>query len=401
MNGRQVLRLLAVMAVVAGIGLAVHLRRERAWRAPASAAGGRLLPKLDVNAVEALRITDADGTVELHRRSGTWAVAQREDYPADFDAIQKLLVEVSELKSVREVRAGEEQFARLGLFPPDSKEKGWALLTLLAANGLESGRLLFGKEYSPGAGEPFERGFAAGRYVLVPSRREVALVSNAFASLVSNPATWLDKEFIRITEIKTARLVEGGKTVWELKRDKPADDLALVGLRPDEELDAARTGAVASAFAWAGFADIAGRLKSAADWGLDNPRMFQATDFDGFDFAVGIGVLKDGRHAATVAVAYRGPAERVPDTGETPEDRAKKDAAFRTQFAEREARAAALKQQTGGWVYLLEQPMVQKVLIPREALLKGKLEATANAVMPVAADKEDTGNAAAGAVDDK
>lgn len=389
MNGRQVLALLVVVAVVAGVGLAVHLRRERVWRMSAQEAGARLLPKLDVNAVEAIRITDGSGTVELHRQDGVWSVAQREDYAADFAAIQRLLVDVSELKVVREVVVGEAQYARLGLLPPGTKDKGGTLLSLWGANGLEAGRLLVGKEYTPAGAdaEPWGRGFAAGRYVLVPSRGEVALVSNAFASLVSSPATWLDKEFIRITELKTARLVENGNTVWELKREKATDDLTLVGLGPDEELDAAKTGAVASAFAWAGFADIAGRLKNAADWGLDTPRIFEASDFDGFEYAVGIGALKDGRYAATVAVAFKGPDERVPDKGETPEDRAKKAAVFKAQLAERQAKATALKRKTEGWVFLLEQPRVEKVLIPRNVLLKNTLATAAKAVTPTAAEE--------------
>jgi hypothetical protein len=383
MNTRQLWRLLVATALVVALGVVVHVAREKNRRTSGAGQGRLLLPSLAVNDVESVRILDGGGTLELRRKDTGWTVAQRDDYPADFGQIQALLQDLAALKATQVLRVGPAQLARLELAGAEdaSRSAGGAEIRLAGANGTELTRLLIGKEYrkSSDQADPYGfGGFPVGRYVRVPATESVALVSKTLGNVRSSPADWLDKEFVRVSEVRMARLERNGGPLWRLERDSAAATLALADAPADKEVDGAKVREVGSALAWASFADVAGRLQDPPQLGLENAHIYTVADFAGFEYSLRIGpVTPEGRYPVTATVRYQAPAGPVAAEGETPEEQAKKNDDFARRQRENQDKATALARRLDGWVYLVERHTLERLLVDKEAFLRA----------PAAADK--------------
>ena len=393
MNAKQLLKLLILVVVVAAAGALALWTQARHRQAGAAGVGGRVLPGLDVNQVAAVIVTDADGTVELRKKDGLWRVAQRDDYRADFAGLAALLRDLAELKAARTIEAGPSQFARLGLAAaaPTPAAGGATELRLLDAAGKPLAELRLGKEYrqdgkdaapnpmgmmgGPGAGG------AAGRFLLIPKTGDVLLVAKPLTQVTGRPMDWVNRDFVKLAEVKRAALAEGGQTLWEISRAQSGDPLKLAGLAKDEQADAAKLDAVAGALSWLSFAEIAPKTLKPADAGLDTGKRFTAEDFDGTRVTLTIGKPDHaGRLHLAATVAYAAPKAREAGKDEKPADREKLDAAFAKKQADNQQQAADLQERLADRIFLVEKTALDGILRGRGELLaeKPQPEAAAN-----------------------
>ena len=385
MNAKQLAKLIVAVVLVVGIGLALKAHRQSSLAPEGQSLGQLLLPALPVNDLQGLVITDKDGQLELSRKDGLWRVVQRQDYAADFGTIGNFLRDVAELKATQTVEVGVSQYGRLSLLPPDQKEKSGTEIRFVGKDGKDVATLRLGKEYqktSEGGAEGFmggQGGYAAGRYILVPSAKKVVLVSKPFTTITSKPTDWLDKEFVKISDVKDASLEENGKTLWQLKKEKAGDTLQLAEpLAAGEELDADKVRSVANAFSWAAFTDVLGQKVDPAVSGLNAPKTFKAADPDGFQYTVRIGSLnKDQKYHVAVEIGFVPVTERVADKDEKPEDKAKKDQEYAKKLEENGKKATALQQKLQGWVFLMDKYTLDNVLKERKDFIKEKPKAEA------------------------
>lgn len=385
MNAKQLAKLIVAVVVVVGLGMALSAYRRSSLAPEGQGIGQLLLPALPVNELQGLVITDKDGRIELSRKDGLWRVAQRQDYAADFGAIGTFLRDVAELKATQTVEIGASQYGRLSLLPADEKDKSGTEVRFVGKDGKDVAALRLGKEYqktsSEGAQAAFMGGgggYAAGRYILVPATKKVVLVSKPFANISSKPADWLDKEFVKISDVKDASLEENGKSLWQLKKEKAGDTLQLADLAAGEELDADKVRSVANAFSWASFADVLGAKIDPATSGLSAPKTFKATDPDGFQYTVRIGSLnQDQKYHVAVEIGFAPATERVADKDEKPEDKAKKDQEYAKKLEENGKKATALQQKLQGWVFLMDKYTLDNVLKERKDFIKEKPKAEA------------------------
>ncbi|MFA5206845.1 MAG: DUF4340 domain-containing protein [Lentisphaeria bacterium] len=388
MNAKQLLKLLILVVVVAIAGALALRTQTRHRQAGAAGVGGQVLPGLDVNQVAAVIVTDADGTVELRKKDGLWRVAQRDDYRADFAGLATLLRDLAELKAARTIEAGPSQFARLGLAPDAG---GATELRLLDAAGKPLAELRLGKEYRQGGGDAAPNpmgmmggpgaGGAAGRFLLIPKTGAVLLVAKPLTQVTGRPMDWVNRDFVKLAEVKRATLAEDGQTLWEVSRAQSGDPLTLAGLAKNEQADAAKLDAVAGGLSWLSFAEIAPKTLKPADAGLDAGKRFTAEDFDGTRVTLAIGKPDNaGRLHLAATAAYTAPKAREAGKDEKPADKEKLDAAFAKKQAENQQRAAELQERLSGRVFLVEKTALDGILRGRGDLLaeKPQPEAAAN-----------------------
>ena len=57
-------------------------------------------------------------SVTLEKKGDEWRVAERDDYPADFEKIRDLIKTLWALKAGQEMQVGPSQFGRLKVFAP-------------------------------------------------------------------------------------------------------------------------------------------------------------------------------------------------------------------------------------------------------------------------------------------
>jgi len=83
-----------------------------------------------VNDVSEVVIKDADSTLNLVRSSGTWTIKQADGYPALFDKIKPLILNMAGLKVLAKKTKTPSLYPRLGVEDIDAKGATSHLLTL-------------------------------------------------------------------------------------------------------------------------------------------------------------------------------------------------------------------------------------------------------------------------------
>ncbi|NCC52847.1 MAG: hypothetical protein EOM20_16755, partial [Spartobacteria bacterium] len=82
MSVKTLVILLVVLALVGGIAM---LATRKPAQEQSVEAGDRLLQDLEVNSITFVEISQGVETTRLERIDGTWCVANRFNYPADFE----------------------------------------------------------------------------------------------------------------------------------------------------------------------------------------------------------------------------------------------------------------------------------------------------------------------------
>ena len=379
MKAKQLLVLLVIAAVVVAASVWLYRQRSREWTGGGESAGigALVLPGLPVNDIVAMVVKDSAGSLRLEKRDGVWSVPDAGGYRADFEKVRALLVTLKELKVAQPVPGGDAYLERLNLQAPgEGVTAAGTLVTFLGTGDKELASLIVGKDHlqkgeSP---NPYMGGnWPNGKYIRVPGSGLVGLVTERFYAVTTQKANWLDKEFFKVGEKQEIGLTRAGQSVYEFKRAKKGDNLALTGLQEGEELDSGKVSALSSALSYATFDEVAAKDVKPEETGLNEPQVCRILDFDGVEYTVSIGRKTEaGKYYLTVAAKDVGLSERVKAEGET-EDAAKAaDAEFKKALGERQKRVQDIREKLSSWVYLVSSYTVEPILKERKDFLKAK-----------------------------
>jgi len=204
----------------------------------------------------------------------------------------------------------------------------------------------------------------------------VVVVNETFSSVEPKAKSWLDKEFIKIKDVKWATLSEGDAELWKLEqKEDDKTKLTLVGLKEGEELETGKISSVKTAFSYARFEDVAGPDAAAEETGMDNPKVFRTEDGEGVTYELRIGKKKGSEYHVAVAI----PEFKLPDAAEakedeSEEDRAKREKEHKEKCDELTKKVKELRERLDGWVYLMPSYSVEYVLKERSDFIKEKKE---------------------------
>jgi hypothetical protein len=374
MNNKQLSKLVVAFLAVAVIGWILVQKRNQSWSQGEASIGGQVMPEFPLNEVEKLSIQDANGEVTLLKTEETWKVEQRGSYAADFAKIRDLLIQVSEVKTLRPMQVGESQLGRLELLEPGSGDKAGTLLTFTGKEDKVLGKLLLGKQSmkksessSFGGGE-----FPDGRYLMADGDiNRISQVSEAFSSVNTEASQWLDKTFFKVEKLKSISLTHPESTnSWHVTRESDTADMVLVGLAEGEELDSSRSYSLKNVLSSPSFNDVVGPDTNLDDLGLDAPIAAELETFDGFSYAIKLGKPNaDEEHPMQVSVSASIAAERVPEENEKEEDKEKLDQEHAERVAELNKKLES-EQALDGVVFWVSKWTVDTLLKNRSELLK-------------------------------
>jgi hypothetical protein len=354
MNKRQVI-ILWVIAIALGAAVTVTklMQKDTAKSATSRSPGQTLFESFPATDVSTVDIQGSAGSVTLAKKDGNWAVAQREDYPANAGYVNEFLRTLGELKVTRGMEAGPSFAPRFGMDESASKAEDRGLTaTFKDAAGKEVARVSLGKNIESGADAgPMGGGASVGRYIRNHADDSgFYAVSEMFPSINAEPARWLADGFISPEKIKSITLSQKGKEepAWKLTRDTEEAEFKLEGAAGSEVLDTATTTPLKSLFSFARFEDIVPSDKLAERSGeVAEKRSAVIETFEGFKYTVTITPAKAkpapppaisanpetpppaaDNMLLTVTVAADLPKERKKEDGEKPEDAKTKDSAF-------------------------------------------------------------------------
>jgi hypothetical protein len=369
--------LLLALAIVLGVaGIYFQISRSAGWND--AKTDRRIFRSLPINDIAKIQIRSSTATVTLQKKQNKWGVAERNDYPADFDKIRELTRTLWQLKAVRDIEIGPSQFGRLKIAEPGQGNDSGVEVDLKGENDAGIASLTLGKMTEQG--EDSTRG-VAGRFIYNPATKDrVYLVSETFANIDPiNVGSWLDKTFIAPGELREIEQSPWSNNQgWKIVRDSPKGDWKLQEPRNGETLEKQFAQAVAN-FA-PSFVDVRPASVPTDETGLNEPFRVQLKTFDGFkyDWSIGKAGPDKTRFAKFEIGAELNPA-RTAEPNESPEDKKKKDEEFDKKIADLRQRLENEKK-LEQWVYLVPDWNLDQLLKRRDEILAKPSPAPASSV---------------------
>jgi hypothetical protein len=173
----------------------------------------RLFPALaaKVNDIGTVVIARKDDATTIVRKDDTWAVSGKSDYPAAFDKVRKLVVELAELRPLEQKTSTPELFASLELEDLSQADAKSTVVTLKDTAGAELVSVVVGKVR-------VGRGGASGDGVYVRKAGEnQTWLAKGRVSLERGDVNWLDRVVVDVPRERVAKAIiaqpDGAKLV--------------------------------------------------------------------------------------------------------------------------------------------------------------------------------------------
>lgn len=374
MNTKQLAILVAVGLALGGAGLYVRDQQSAGYRQSSAQLGGALLSGFDASALSGLRIIQGTNQLNIVKSGNDWTVKERGGYPANFGSIQEFVRKLVDLKATQPVQVGPSRLPVLELVAPD-KGPG-VLVELLGADGKTTRSLLLGKKHTKGGGQEdagmggMGGSWPIGRYVMVDNKIEtVALVNEPLANAEPKPDQWLEKEWFKVEQPISVTVSHPDATnSFSLTRTNEFSEWTLVGAKPEEKVDTAKTGVFSSLLSSPSFDDVIVDPQ-AGILGLDKPLEAKIRTANGWTYTVKVGKAQEGdRYPVQVTTEAQLLTQRTPAKDEKKEDTEK----FSKEFAERlkkQQDKLAGEQARGRWTYLVSKWTIDSILKKRSELM--------------------------------
>jgi hypothetical protein len=285
MNARIALILVVALAVLGGAAI-VFYQQERGQQAGNVATLGRpVLKDLQAAQVAAIRIVEPKATLTVQRQGEQWVIPERGDFPADVVKVREFVLQALALKVGQSEPIGDKDRARLNLDASGTR------VEFANAEGKPLATLVVGKKYFKRDVEDPAKARADGRFVALPADpKTVYIVSDPLVQASAQSAQWIDHRSFEVEKVKTleVRYPDGGG--WRVERSGDNADWRLANQRPGEKLDVSKANAASYSLSLLELADVA--PKDAADTGLEQPTLIDATTLDGLAYSIKVGKLR-------------------------------------------------------------------------------------------------------------
>lgn len=200
MSGRGLLVLLVVTGVAVGAAAVASVSRGSALPADLPE---RLFPRLDdaVNDVAAVRLASDDAEVRFARVDGEWVSPTLDGYPAQFERVKEVILQVAELEPIEAKTDRPELHGRIGVLAPtgdaDAAEGAGTLVELSDGSGEVLASVIAGSVASLGAEQAtFVRRTDEPRAWLAAGRVAPRL----------DPMQWVDRDVVRLPREQVQRV---------------------------------------------------------------------------------------------------------------------------------------------------------------------------------------------------
>jgi len=375
MNRNQFVLVLALVVVLGGFGLWKYRSNTASYRQSSASIGGKVLGDFPVNDVAHITLRQDTNELNLVKKDDTWRVKERAHYAANFTELSETLRNLLDLKFAQKEEVGPSQYARLQLTAPGSGTNSGTLVELKDKDGKAIRSLVLGKKHmkKPAQASGFggDEGWPDGRWLLVG--KEVGVVANALDKLEPKAESWLNKDFLKLENIRSVAVVTDKETNWwRVVRTNSTADFAFAQPKAGEELDKNKVSGLSSFLSFANFNDVLAPSTDLKSVALDKPLVATVETFDDFKYQLKIGRKTNEENCwVTFAVSASFPKTRTAGKDEKPEDKEKFDKEFAEKAKKLEDKLATEKGYEK-WIYVMSKWNLDAVLKERQELLVEK-----------------------------
>ena len=369
----KVVLLLIILGALVGASIYVKNDRESVVNRGVQQGADlreRLLPDLSVNAIREIRVRTGEESVLVKKTDKQWVVTDRDNYPASFEKVSRALVELSEQKIKDKRVIGESAWSEINVDEPKEGEKDTGkMVELMDESGKVAHSFVLGDSINTSGGRSSASPFGGGSnelFVRIPEDgNTIWSVNNAFYEFETSPDMWLDKDFIKVTDIKSVAVKQpDGTESWKASRKDKDGEFELEG----GTLDNTKV-SLSSLLTSPTFNDVQGKAKSTEF--LKAAVEATITTFDDFTYKLKVAkVDKDGssKYYMSVDVAATLPEQREVEKDESEEDKKTKDAEFKQRKGELQAKLDSEKTMKG-WVYEVSEYTINNLLKKRSEIV--------------------------------
>ncbi|MBN1593312.1 MAG: DUF4340 domain-containing protein [Candidatus Coatesbacteria bacterium] len=198
MRAKQLIILLIILGVLSVFAFMAHQSNKPAERPPADSDQAKLFPSLNTDEIASIKIKSLGAETAIARDdTGTWVVPDQDNYPADAQAIQRMLDALDKLDRGSVVSRNPEKQA---IYEVD--DKLGTEVTILDKNDNELAHFFVGK-----AVQDF---FSTN--IRVAGQDEVRLVRQMMSHMFKRPGgDWREKLIFDVDEAKITRYAVTGE----------------------------------------------------------------------------------------------------------------------------------------------------------------------------------------------
>ncbi|MFK7910238.1 MAG: DUF4340 domain-containing protein [Akkermansiaceae bacterium] len=255
--------------------------------------GDKILTDLPIAEITKVTISQGDNKTHLVRYDkDTWGVAERANYPVNYEKLRNLLGALSELEVAQGYPAGSEHYPRFGLAKSSKKEAEQGLEILMEkANDLDAANIFLGKFSGTNR--------TGGRFLRNANDNSgVYAVGETFPGITASPKDWLGTDFLEITKIKAISVAAPNDPkfkFWQLVRHPNTDgtvnengQLKLAEMGEDEVMQLTSTNPLRNLLSSSSFLDIITQqqAKETANSDPKLKRIASISTFDGLKYTL-------------------------------------------------------------------------------------------------------------------
>ena len=319
----------AVFGLVAGavvlLGAALLLVRPHTNAEPEPGTEPLVFPGLadKVNTVASVSVkSDKEFTIRQASGGGAWEMAEKGNYPVNFEKVKAVVVGMAELRIAEEKTSKPELYAKLGVQDPGTPvkqgEKAPVLLTLKDTAGADLASVIVGNSrYSP----------KQGVYIRKPGEAK-SWAANGQLDVPSEASSWMDTKVLEVPRdrIKSAKVTQADGSVLEVSKPQPSDaGYTVLNVPEGKELKPGdQGGTLAAALAWLGFEDVApaATLKTQGEGAATSKWSSEFRTFDGLVVVIGafeqggktwVKIVPSFDDTAAAPTENRAPSLRAPE----------------------------------------------------------------------------------------
>lgn len=228
---RNSLIILAAITLTMVVTAVVVVSEERS---PTSMSNEKLLPMLSENINNATAITIGSNRyrTELERDGDTWRIANSDGYPALFDKVRSLLINLTELRTKERKTDNPELYHYLDVQETDVRDSNSTRVTVRNSDGEVLADVLLGK-----ARKSKVTGLQTGLYVRKPDAEHALLVEGQ-APVSAKKTDWFNTDTINISSDRVHEVIvkhPNGSRV-RAYRDSPEGNFELDNLPADRRI---------------------------------------------------------------------------------------------------------------------------------------------------------------------
>ena len=364
MRRQSFIVLAAVTAVVViGAAVAVAIRDDSVQTA---GDGALMFPALveNANSIDQLVVKSAEGgTITMKHSGDRWVVAEKSDYPADFEKVRATLLSLSQMRTLEPRTAKPELLPRLELSDVDAKDS--KSVEVVAKKGGDTvADALIGRWQATGQDQ--------GMFIRRAGEDQSWLVKGGNARPDKRVVQWLDRNIVNVDQrrVKSVTITQAGGDVVKIVKPNPAEGNYTLASKVPAGREPKAPHELETLASITDFL-ILDDVRPAKELDFAKPAVkTQTVTYDGlvlnFD-----GVEKDGHFWVRVSPSE---GERDPALAafieankgkETPEGRTA--AQFKTP-EEVTKQIAAIKAATDGWAYQLTDYKTDKIRLDTQGI---------------------------------